>query len=140
MLHFVFYVLRLLFISLGSMFQDLPSLTHTKKLSSFPFSIFTFTPLYTHVQSLYFLWFNVSRLIFVTFCIQCFKTSIYFIWFNVSRPSISHTHKKLFAFPFILFTFTPLYTHVHSLSYHPISNTLKEKMISFSFDLSMIPT
>ena len=81
-----------------------------------------------------------SRLIFVTFCIQCFKITIYFIWFNVSRPSISHTHKKLFAFPFILFTFTPLYTHVHSLSYHPISNTLRQKMMSFSFDLSITPT
>ena len=64
---------------------------------------------------------------FVIFCIQCFKIIIYFIWFNVSRSSISHTHKKLFAFPFIIFTFTLLYTHVHSLSYHPISNTLRKK-------------
>ena len=79
------------------------------------------------VETLYFLWFNVSRLIFVTFCIQCFKTTIYFNWFNVSRPSISHTHKKLFAFSFIIFTFTHLYTHVHSLSYLPISNTLRKK-------------
>ena len=79
------------------------------------------------VETLYFLWFNVSRLIFVTFCIQCFKTTIYFIWFNVSRLFISLTHTKLFAFPFITFTFTPLYTHVHSLSYHPISNTLRKK-------------
>ena len=78
-------------------------------------------------MTLYFLWFNVSRLIFDTLCIQYFKTTIYFNWFNVSRPSISHTHKKLFAFPFILFTFTPLYTHVHNLSYHPISNTLRKK-------------
>ena len=72
--------------------------------------------------------------------VQCFKTTIYFMWFNVSRLSISHTHKKLFVFPFILFTFTLLYTHVHSLSYHPISNTLRQKMMSFSFNLSMAPT
>ena len=56
------------------------------------------------------------KTIFVTLFIQCFKT-IYFIWFNVSRLLISHTHKKLFAFPFNLFTSTHLYTHVHSLSY-----------------------
>ena len=89
------------------------------------------------METFYFLWFNVSRLIFVIFCIQYFKTTIYFISFNVSRRSIFHTHKKLFAFPFIIFTFTPLYTHVHSLSYHPISNTLRKKMMSFSFNLSM---
>ena len=59
--------------------------------------------------------------------IQCFKTNICFIWFNVSRLFISRTHKKLFAFPFTLFTSTPLYTYVHSLSYHPISNTLDKK-------------
>ena len=40
-------------------------------------------------------------------------------------PSLTHT--KDFAFPFIIFTFTPLYTHVHSRSYHPISNTLRKK-------------
>ena len=64
--------------------------------------------------------------IFVTLFIQCFKTTICFIWFNISRLFIFHT-KKLFAFPFTLFTSTPLYTHVHGLSYHPISNTLGQK-------------
>ena len=34
------------------MFQDLPSLTHIQKTLAFPFIIFTFTPLYTHVHSL----------------------------------------------------------------------------------------
>ena len=55
-----------------------------------------------------------KTIFFFTFSIQCFKTTIYFIWFNVSRPSISHTHIKLFAFSFILFTSTPLYTHAHN--------------------------
>ena len=52
MLHFVFNVLILQFISFGSMFQDLPSLTHTKYSFAFPFIIFTFTSLYTHVHIL----------------------------------------------------------------------------------------
>ena len=51
-----------------------------------------------------FFWFNVSRV----------KTTISIIWFNVSRLFLSHTHIKLFAFSFILFTSTPLYTHAHN--------------------------
>ena len=70
------------------------------------------------VDNLYFLWFNVSRLIFVTFFIQCFKTTIYFMWFNVSGLSISHTHKKLFAFPFIL-SHLLIYIHM-SIVFHTI--------------------
>ena len=79
------------------------------------------------------------KTIFVTLFIQNYKTTICFIWFNISRLFISHTHKKLFAFPFSLFTSTPLYTHVHSLSYHPISYTLRQKTMSFTFNLSMTP-
>ena len=30
-----------------------------------------------------FLWFNISRLLFVTFFIQYLKTTICFIWFNI---------------------------------------------------------
>ena len=52
LLHFLFKVLRLLFISLGSMFQYLSSLTHTKKLFAFPFTIFTSAPLYTLAHNL----------------------------------------------------------------------------------------
>ena len=52
--------------------------------------------------------------------------------------SLTHT-QKLFAFLFIIFTFTPLYTHVHSLSYHSISNTLRKKNDVISFNLSMTP-
>ena len=80
------------------------------------------------IRTLYFLWFNVSRLLFVTFFIQCFKITISFIWFIVLRFFLSLTHKKLFAFLFTLFTSTLLYTHAHkNPSCHFISNTLKQK-------------
>lgn len=92
------------------------------------------------IGTLYFLWFNVSRQFFVRFFIQYFKTIICFIWFNVSRLFLSPTHKKLFVFPFSLFTSTHLYIHVHSPSCHPISNTLKPKTMSFTFNISMIST
>ena len=60
------------------------------------------------IRTLYFLWFNVLRLLFVTFFIQCFKITICFIWFNVSRLFLFLTHKKtLFAFQFLL-----LYIHM----------------------------
>ena len=72
--------------------------------------------------------------------VQCFKTIFVTLLFNVLRLFISHTHKKLFAFPFTLFISTPLYTHVYSLSYHPISNTLRQKTMSFTFNLLMTPT
>ena len=78
------------------------------------------------------------KTIFVTLFIQCFKTTISFIWFNVSRFFFSLTHKKLFVFLFTLFTSAPLYTHVHSVSYLPISNTLRQN--SFTFNPSMTTT
>ena len=47
LLHFLFNILRLPFVSFESMFQDFSSLSLThKKLFAFPFTIFTFTPLY----------------------------------------------------------------------------------------------
>ena len=71
--------------------------------------------------------------------IQCFKTNFCYILYSMFYDyylfhlahcfktfHLSHT-QKLFAFPFIIFTFTPLHTHVHSLSYHLISNTLRKK-------------
>ena len=82
------------------------------------------------------------KTIFCYIFIRCFKTIICFIiiWFNVSRLFLSLIHKKLFAFPFTLFTSIALYTHAHNLSYHPISNTLRQKMMSFAFNLPMTPT
>ena len=84
--------------------------------------------------------------------VQCFKTIFITLLFNVlgllfvlfgsifqDFSSLTHT-KELFAFPFMLFTSTPLYTHVHSLLYHPISNTFRQKMMSFTFNPSMTPT
>ena len=91
------------------------------------------------IETFYFLWFNVSRLLFVTFFIQCFKVIICFIWFKFLRIFLSLTYKKLFAFSFILFTSTLLYTHVHNPSCHPISNTLRQKTMSFTFNLSITP-
>ena len=92
------------------------------------------------METFYFLWFNVSRLFFfLHFVFNVLR--LLFILFDLmfqDLSSLTHT-KKLFAFLFIIFTFTPLYTHVHSLSYHPISNTLRKKMMSFSFNLSMTP-
>ena len=49
--------------------------------------------------------------------IQCFKTTIYLFGSMFQDFSFLVHTKKLFAFPFTLFTSTPLYTHVHSLSY-----------------------
>ena len=49
MLYFVFNVLRLLFISFGSMFQDLPSLTHTKNSLHFH-SSFSLLLFYIHMS------------------------------------------------------------------------------------------
>ena len=92
------------------------------------------------IETFYFIWFNVSRLLFVTVFIQCFKIIICFIWFKFLRIFLSLTYKKLFAFPFTLFSSTPLYTHVHSLSYHPISNMLRQKTMSFTFNFSMTLT
>ena len=91
------------------------------------------------IETLYFFWFNVSKLLFISFFIQCFKTTICFIWFNVSRIFLSLTYKKLFAFPLTLFTSTPLYTHVHNPSCYPISNTLRQKIMSFTFSVSTTP-
>ena len=70
--------------------------------------------------------FNVLRLLF-------------FLFGSIFQDFSSLTHKKLFAFPLTLFTSSPLYTHVHGLSYHPISNTLGQKMMSFTFNFSMTP-
>ena len=50
LLYFIFNVLRLLFVSFYSTFQDFSSLTHTKN-SLHPFTIFTSISLYTHVYS-----------------------------------------------------------------------------------------
>ena len=73
------------------------------------------------------------------FFFQCFKTTICFILFNISRLFFSHTHKKLFPFSFTIFTFTPLYTYAYNPLCYPISNTLKQKTISFTFNFSMTP-
>ena len=85
--------------------------------------------------------------------VLCFKTIFVTLLFNVLRllfvlfgsmfqdfPSLTHTHTQLFVFPFTIFTSTPLYTHVHSLSYHPISNTLRQKTMSVTFNLSITLT
>ena len=79
------------------------------------------------IWALFYLWFNISRLLFDKFFIQYFKTTIYLIWFNVLRFLLSPTHEKLFAFPSTIFTFTFLYTHVYSPSWHSISNTIRGK-------------
>ena len=52
----------------------------------------------------------------------------------------SLTHKKLFAFPLTISTFTPLYTHAYNPSCYCTSNTLKQETMSFTFNLSMTPT
>ena len=57
-----------------------------------------------------FLWFNVSRLLIVTFFIQYFKITIYFIGFNVLKLFLYFTHKKTFCisihyFPFYSFIY-----------------------------------
>ena len=88
------------------------------------------------IWTFYFFWFNVSRLLFVTFFIQYFKTTICFIWFNISRFFLSLTHTKLFTFPLTIFTSTPLYVDAHSHSCNPISHTLQPKMMSFTFNFS----
>ena len=68
----------------------------------------------------------------------CFKTIICFIWFNVSRLFFSLTHKKLFAFSFTIFTSTLLYTYAHSPPCYLISNTLKQKTMSFTLKSSTL--
>ena len=60
--------------------------------------------------------------------VQCFKTFF-----------LSHT-QKLYAFPFTISTSTHLYTFDFNPSCYLISNTLKQKMMSFIFNLSMTPT
>ena len=47
----------------------------------------------------------VSKLLFVKFFIQCFKTIICFIWFNILRFFLSFPYKYLFAFLFTIFHF-----------------------------------
>ena len=87
-----------------------------------------------------FLWFNISRLLFVTFFIQCFKNTYLFHLVQYFKIfPLSHTQKKLFAFPFTLFTSILLYSHA-SLSCHPILNTLEQKTMSFAFNLPTTPT
>ena len=84
------------------------------------------------IETFYFLWFNVSRLLFVTFFIQYFKTTICFIGSMFQDfYSLSHTKNSLhFHLPFPLLLH---YTHAYNPSCYPISNTLKQKMMSFTF-------
>ena len=86
------------------------------------------------IETLYFFWFNVSRL----FLLHYYSMLLLFVLFCLIFQDFSSQIR--FAFPFTLFTSTLLYTHFHSLSYHPISNTLRQKTMSFTFNLSMTPT
>ena len=87
-----------------------------------------------------FFWFNISRPLFVTFFIQCLKDYYLFHLVQYLRLFLFLSHTKLFAFPFIIFSSTPLYTYAHSPSYYPISNTLRQKTMSFTFNLSTTST
>ena len=62
-------------------------------------------------KSRLFISFGFSRPFFVTFFIQCSKSTICFIWFNVSRLFLSLIHKKLFTFTFTL-SLLLLYIHI----------------------------
>ena len=82
------------------------------------------------------------KTIFVILFIQCFKTTICFIWFNVSRLFLFLTHKKTLCisiyhsnFYSFIYTFPQLLTSCYS-----VSNTLRQKTIPFTFNLSMTPT
>ena len=81
----------------------------------------------------------VSKLLFVKFFIQCFKTIICFIWFNILRFFLSFPTSISLHFYSPFFTSTHLYTYVHNPSCHHISNTLRQKMMSFTFSLSTTP-
>ena len=89
-----------------------------------------------------FLWFNISRPLFVTFFIQCLKDYYLFHLVQYLNIFLFLSHTKLFAFPFTIFSSTPLCTYAHSPSYHPISNTLrqKKKKMSITFNLSTTST
>ena len=93
-------------------------------------------------KSRLFISFGFSRPFFVTFFIQCSKSTICFIWFNVSRLFLFLTHKKTLCisiyhsnFYSFIYTFPQLLTSCYS-----VSNTLRQKTIPFTFNLSMTPT
>ena len=83
--------------------------------------------------------------------VQYFKTIFVTLLFNVLKllfvlfgsmfqdfSFLIHTKNSLhFHSPFSLLL---LYIHVYSLSYHPISNMLRQKTMSFTFNLLMTPT
>ena len=84
--------------------------------------------------------------------IQCFKTNFCYIFYSMFYDyylfnliqyfktfHLFHTH-KIFAFPFSILISTHLYTYAHSHSYRPILNTLRQKTILFTFNLSTTPT
>ena len=69
------------------------------------------------IETFYFLWFNVSRLLFITFFIQCFKTSICFISFNISRSlsytkNFLHIHSHFSLLLFYIHMLTAFHTHL----------------------------
>ena len=93
------------------------------------------------IRTLYFLWFNVSKLIFITFFIQYFKTTICFHLVVLRFFLFSHTQKTfcISIHPFNFYSF--IYTCPQPLALcHSISNTLRQKMIPFTFNLSTTPT
>ena len=93
------------------------------------------------IETLYFIWFNVSRLLFIIIYLMFQLSRLLFVLFgSIFQDFSSLSHTKLFAFPFTLFTFAPLYTHAHTPLCHLISNTLKQKMMLFTFSISTTPT
>ena len=73
--------------------------------------------------TIYFIWFNVSRLLFVTVFIQCFKIIICFIWFKFLRIFLSLTYKKNSLHFYSPFSLLLLYIHM-SITLHVIPSQI----------------
>ena len=114
------------------MFQDFSSLTHTHK---------TLRILIHHFHILHF--YNNYAIIHI----QHIPKPSYIEYYNVSRLFISHTYTENslhFNSPFSFLTLLPLYIYIyiykiniptHSLLCHPMLNTNRPKMMSFTFNL-----
>ena len=81
---------------------------------------------YLKVKTLYFLWFNVSRLFLLHYLFNILR--ILFVSFgSIFQDFSSLTHTKNSLHFHSSFSLLLLYIHVHSLSYHPISTTHLDK-------------
>ena len=93
------------------------------------------------IGTLYFLWFNVSRLLFVTFYTMFQNYNLFHLVQSFKTFPLSHTQKSLCIFIHHFHFYSFIYTCPQPfMSCHLISNTLKKKMMLFTFSLSTTPT